>query len=383
MTALTEQERALRPCFPDGKQRLLLDVCLAPAERAVPAWEQWITSVDLDTLEPASSRLLPLAAQRLAALRVAHKEVPRLSGVLRHAWANNLTLRRRVDAFLSELKARNVEHIVLKGLPLAFDVYPNPGARAMDDVDVLVPFERAWEVLDLLKERGWTALFNVPARGVGVDAESALCFQHGCAFRSPEGLHLDLHWFAMEECSYQGADAGFWSRRRPVSGAVQLWQLSPADQLLHVCVHGLRVSPIGSIRWIADAILLVRKHGEALDWTGLLEEARQRRLIVPVRHALGYLMEYEPAILTQARFDLFRAEKATWLERAAHHGNVGAGLVTQFAATWLRYRRMTPKRGPVARVFGFPRFLQQAWGTRHIGAVGVHILRRIMRGQEV
>jgi len=383
MTALTAGERSLRPCFPDTRQRQLLDVCLAPAEQAKTAWAQWIKDVDLDTLEPASSRLLPLAAQRLGSLRVEHKELTRMNGVLRHAWANNLTLRRRVDAFIASLAAQGIEHVVLKGLPLAFDVYPNPGARAMDDVDVLVPFDRAWTVLDGLAAAGWTPLQMVPLRGAGRDVDQALTFQHGCAFRSPEGPHMDLHWFAMEECSYPGADDYFWQRRRPIPGAAHLWQLSATDQLLHVCVHGLRVSPISSIRWIADAVLVLRKYGAAIDWTALLEETRRRRLIVPVRHALGYLSEFEPGTLTPERLDPFYKEHASWLERAAHHGNVEAGITTQLAATWLRYRRMTPKRGALGRVIGFPRFLQQAWGTRNLGAVGAHIVKRIIRGKEV
>jgi len=370
-------KRWLKSCFPDPTQHLLLQVCLSPEVEARAAWEKWIRSVNLDRLDPASSRLLPLLAQRVTALRIQHRELPRLAGVLRHAWANNLTLRRQVERLLNEFSTEGVDHLLLKGFPLAFDIYPNPGARAMDDVDVLIPVERAWEMLARLQRNGWTPLQKVPVRRSSRPAEEALCFQHGVAFRSPDGgLHIDLHWYALEECSYPGADTGFWSRKRRIRGVENAWQLSPADQLLHICVHGLRLNPISSIRWIPDALLILRRHAADIDWDVLFAETGQRRLFATMQHALNYLAEFAPELVPTKVLQRFGNQHVTLLEWAAHRGNVGTSMLTQFAATWQRYRRMTPQRNAWTRPFGFSRFLQLAWGTDHVGAVAIHIFRR-------
>ncbi len=370
----------LRSCFPDETQSLLLEVALAgDAIQSKSAWEKWSARVDIEKLEPASTRLLPLAAHRLNALRVQHREMPRLQGVLRHAWATNLSHRRHVDELLTWLTRESIDHVLLKGLPLAFGVYPNPGTRPMDDVDVLVPFEEAWRTMRLLEDNGWVAVQVPPRRQKGRPENEPLWYQHGTAFRSPEGLNMDLHWFALEECSYVGADRRFWQRRVRLAGSSSIWQLAPEDQLLHLCVHGLRASPVSSIRWIADAILLLRRHGENINWNIVLSEARIRRLVVPLRHALQYLSLHYSELIPAEVLKTFSDESVTYFEKLAHHGNVRARPTTQFVSTWLRYRRMTPDRGFVSRCVGFPRFLRQAWSTESYGAVAYHILRRVCK----
>jgi len=375
---MSTSNRALYSCFPDERQLQLLRFCLSTDDAlARQFWETWIAATDLDTLEPASTRLLPLAFHRLQSLRVSHPELPRLGGTLRHSWANNITQRHHLSPLIAELSRRSIDHLLLKGLPLAFSVYPNPGARPMDDVDLLVPFDRAWETLDYLWASGCVPLQSPPRRQPGRPPDEPLRFQHGTGLRTPAGLSLDLHWFALEDCSHPGADAGFWQRRQPLPGPVPSWQPAPEDQFLHLCIHGLRASPIGSIRWIADVVLLARAHAATFNWPLLLDEARRRHLIVPLRHAVLYLVEVFALPAPPDFLERLRAEPATWLERLAHRGNVRANVTAQCAATWLRYLHMTPEKSPPARLFGLPRFLSCKWGNIGYRAVATHVARRL------
>ena len=376
---MSTANRGLYSCFPDERQRQLLDLCLSSdADIARASWEKWIAATDLDILEPASSRLLPLAFHRLQALRIDHPEMKRLGGTLRHSWANNLTQRHHLSALIVELDRRGIDHLLLKGLPLAFSVYPNPGARPMDDVDLLVPFERAWETLDMLWTTGCVPLQSPPKRNPARPPDEPLHFQHGTGLRTPAGLSLDLHWFALEDCSHPGADAGFWQRRKKLPGpGPTTWQPAPEDQFLHLCVHGLRASPIGSIRWIADVILLARAHAATFDWNLLLDEARRRHLVVPLRHAVLYLVENFNLAVPAGFPACLRAESSTWLERLAHRGNIQATVTAQSAATWLRYKHMRPDDSAVSRVFTFPRFLRSKWGNISYAAVATHVGRRL------
>jgi hypothetical protein len=378
----TQPPGALRSCLPDERQHRLLTVCLAlSAEEALAAWEHWIGEVDVETLDPASNRLLPLAYLRLNALGVRHREMPRLGGVLRHAWARNLTQRHRLEPVLRLFAAHGIEHVLLKGAPLAFSVYPNPGARPMDDVDVLVPLSRAREAMRLLIEAGGEFLENpVPPRGSSADDPDPLLFKHGVAIGTAQELSLDLHWFALADGCVPGLDDGFWARRRPLPALGNAWQLAPEDNFLHLCVHGLRAGPVSSVRWIADAVFTLRAAGPDFDWVLLLDETRRRRLVAPVRHALIYIAENFDAPIPPEVLASWRAEPVGLFERVAHQGNVSANLFTQFAATWLRYRRTAAgRRGWLRRWAGFPTYLRHSWG--HVGYRRVvwHILRRSVR----
>jgi Uncharacterised nucleotidyltransferase len=381
----THPPEALRSCLPDARQRLLLELCFAPEPaRARAAWEAWVAQVDIERLETASSRLLPLAYHRLAAWRIQHPELPRLAGVLRHAWADNLSRRHKLAPVLAELDRAGIPHLLLKGAPLAFAIYPNPGARPMDDVDVLVPLARGREALALLTSGGGWVLENpLPPPPADPAAPDPMLFKHGCALKTASGLHLDLHWFALADCCQPGADDGFWARRRPLPGAGTAWQPAPEDNFLHLCVHGLRANPVSSIRWIADTVLLLRAAENTFDWALLLAEARRRRLVAPLRHAVDYLHAEFAAPVPPAWLEKIRSEPLTRLERAAHRGNIRSDFAGQFAATWLRYRRTSARLGALRAAAGFPTYLRHAWGHVSFRRVFAHIIRRsLRRGQK-
>lgn len=376
---------SLYSCLPNATQARLLRVCLAedPAE-VLAAWTAWIANVEIFTLERASSRLLPLAYHRLAALNVQHAEMPRLGGVLRHAWADNLTRRRHLQGVIAQLDAAGIPHLLLKGAPLAFGAYPHPGARPMDDVDLLVAHARGREALALLYAAGAAdidaPLPPAPTRSSDPDP---MLFRHGCPLRTAEGLHLDLHWFALADCCQPGADEHFWTRRRPLPAIPGAFQLAPEDQVLHLCVHGLRGSPLPSIRWIADVVLTLRAAGPAFDWPLLLEEARRRRVVAPVREALRYLQAEFAAPVPATALAALEREPISRLENSALRGHLTSSFWGQAAATWLRYRRTTPQRGPLQAGLGFPTYLGHAWGHISFARVLAHIVQRALRpGQQ-
>ncbi len=84
-----------------------------------------------------------------------------------------------------------------------------------------------------------------------------------------------------------GADAELW----PAATAVEIAGVSTrvpaaADQLLHVVAHAMRWDPRPSYRWVLDAWLLLT---EPLNFDRLIEQARRRRLSVPLHAGLSYL----------------------------------------------------------------------------------------------
>jgi hypothetical protein len=69
-----------------------------------------------------------------------------------------------------------------------------------------------------------------------------------------------------------GADDDFRAAAEPVTfQGNRLRILSPTDQLLHVCGHAARWGEVPAIRWVADAVLILREG--PIDW--------QRFLVTP------------------------------------------------------------------------------------------------------
>lgn len=66
--------------------------------------------------------------------------------------------------------------------------------------------------------------------------------------------------------------------------------LCPADQLLHVCVHGKSWRRLASLsRWIADALMIMTSDAEDLDWKRFAAQAKARRLGYSAWCAVEYL----------------------------------------------------------------------------------------------
>lgn len=111
----------------------------------------------------------------------------------------------------------------------------------------------------------------------------------------------------------------------------------PADQLLHVCVHGAMFDRRSGPRWIADALSVVRF---GVDWGRLVEQAIARRLTVVASATLGLLTREFDASVPAHVLDALAARPAGLIECAAHGWALGpASLSGRFLLDLDRYAR--------------------------------------------
>ena len=143
-------------------QALLLRAALLPGAEGVDAWRHWRRGADLDEIDRGSARLLPLLWFNLIANGISDEWMPRFKGIYRHSWFGNQVWMRRVREIQGLLGGTGVTPIFLKGIALANGYYANPGLRPMDDLDVLIPVERAEEGLAALEGGGWRARLERP-----------------------------------------------------------------------------------------------------------------------------------------------------------------------------------------------------------------------------
>lgn len=354
-------------CWPTPQQELLLRAALLPADRAGDAWRQWSATTDLARLDEGSRRLLPLLYRAAQGHGIPPAALVPLRAVYRHTWRENHLLFDEAFGVLRALRDATVPVMVLKGAALTFTCYHDHGVRPMSDFDVLVPTAQAERAIGVLRDLGW---WNRRAL-----TERQRRARHAANFRSPAHRFLDLHWHLLLESLQADADDEFWAAagKTRVAG-MDVHVLDPAHQLLHVCVHGVKRSPIPPLRWVADAMAILTQ-APAIEWERLVTAAERHRVALPVRDALAYLRRLLDAPVPAAVIDRLDRLPVSRRERLEYAFRVnvdpegaGAGLV----ATGFSWLRQTTGTGLARRLTGFGGFLQDRFwcdGPRQLARV--------------
>jgi hypothetical protein len=330
MSATAEPARAANP------RRLLRRAALAPAAEALGAWNAWRADAARPHLDPASDWWLPLVWWNLR-----HVVTGAAAAGLRHryrdAWVRNQHLLARVAPVLDALDRAGIETLLLKGAALALATYERPGLRPFGDVDVLVHPPLAARAHDVLASLGWA-----PFRALAPDLRAAL---HGMGYVHATGATLDLHAYALAECTVPAIDDGFWSRSRAFDvNGVRTRVLASTDAFLHACVHGLRYHDIPTSHWMADAVMIRRRAGDALDWRTLVDEARARRLTFQLDRAIAALDAEGVDVPREIRAALATPAAAWWerLECRAKQRATRRAAAVQAWCTEQRTRALAP-----------------------------------------
>jgi hypothetical protein len=115
--------------------------------------------------------------------------------------------------------------------------------------------------------------------------------RHAWQFSRGEDESCDLHWHPVLRCYSPAVAELFWEGARSAELLQRPVSVPCAtDLLFHVCAHGLQWSWTPQIRWIPDALTVLRSSAE-IDWERLLNLAALAEMNVRLHHALGYLRE--------------------------------------------------------------------------------------------
>ena len=304
---------------PEALQQLLLKAALLSGPAAVGAWRAWSTRADLERLDEGSNRLLPLLSANLDRLGVSDDASGRLRGYRRRTWYVNQVKMKQLEVVLDAFARAGIATSILKGAALARAFYPDPSLRPMSDLDILVRRSDALRAIAWLLDQGWTPAERRVARRLAMffrtdhDAEARILQREGIGF-SRETIDLDLHWRVLHHRGWPGADDPFWDGSVETTvGTARTRMLNPTDSLLHVCEHGSRWNKVPPIRWIADAVMILRG---AIDWDRLVRRARELQVASTLAPMLAYLRDDFDAPVPDSCLVELRAVRATWIERA-------------------------------------------------------------------
>lgn len=173
-----------------------------------------------------------------------------------------------------------IRALLLKGLGLAYQVYPDPALRPISDIDLLLNQEDILPALDLMAGAGFRV--DTPRIPLGqfpweVTADSPLC----------DGLrtHVELHYLGFRDKAIIDATprydefAGFDSPPFPlVFEKSTVYVPDHFDNLIHLSRHFTRHlfaatadKPV-PLKWMADIVSLVERYDAALDWEQLQQQ---------------------------------------------------------------------------------------------------------------
>lgn len=365
--------------WPSEEQHLLLRAALLDGAEAVAAFQHWRNGIDLDAeFGRPAMRLLPLVCANLLRLGVNDPLMGRLKGVYRLTWCENQRLFHKMQPVLARLQSGGVDILLLKGVPLVLSYYRSHALRPMADLDLAIRPEQLDRALVLLAEVGWRG--DTPA-----PSPEDLRYRHAWWCTDGAGGELDVHYHLLRDCLAMTADRWFWSAVEPVDfHGVEALQLEPTALLFHTILHGVRWNEEAPIRWIPDALVIVRERGEAIDWERLLDFAATQNLTHRLALGLIYLAENFGLKLPDPVWAGLQGYRPTLRERIENTvvlGDYSRWYQHPLAKQWVifaDYCRYAKASSPLDFAVGFSNYLRYRWELRGRSEILPTIFRGIL-----
>ena len=364
--------------WPTHEQRLALKAALSTEDAAVAAFHDWLSVIDLnEDFDQGTLRLLPLMYDNLQAHRVAHPVMRRLKGVYRLTWYRNNKLFGDVRPVLDALKTANIPIMLIKGAPLAERYYRNIAVRPMSDIDIVVPTRMAENALRVMASFPYTPYTH--------PTDDYLKYRHAMRYASQKMGEIDMHWHALCDCRAANDDDIFWKAAVPfVFGGVPCVTPDATRLLFQTTIHGVRWNEETPIRWIADAMAILRS-AEEIDWAAIEDHAFRSQLGHRLHLALAYLKHHFGAPIPVSVLARIAAQRTTLVQRientvvlrnATHLYGSPLGHLWISFCDYCRFARNEP---PLAFAIGFTHYMRFRWELRGRREMIGYVLRGIMK----
>ncbi len=351
--------------WPSTEQHTLLQAALLDGKQALDAFAQWRDRVDLEgELGYPTLRLLPLVYHNMLRLQLDDPLMGRLKGVYRRFWCENQTLFFQLHPLLKHLQENGIDVLLLKGAPLVLGYYKNHALRPMSDIDLAVRPEQLPRALALLRELNWDT-------GPMPSPEDSR-YKHAISCSRDFDERLDVHFHIVRDCMNTAADDWFWAEIEPADfQGVPVSRPAPTAMLFHTIIHGVRWNEETPVRWIPDAMMILRQRGDEIDWPKLLAFAGSQRLTRRLALGLEYLVAEFGLELPETVTAHLRAYRAGgFRERIENTIVLGARsrwYTHPLSKQWVifaEYCGLAEMGRPVPFLIGFSHYLRYRWGLR-------------------
>ena len=318
--------------WPCEQQLLLLQASLLEGPPALEAWHKWKQRIDFDKIDPASFKLLPLLSRNPSLQSLQDPIFEKCKGVYRRVWVENQILWKKMISVLSALLQQGVGKVVLlKGMAMILQYYQDFGTRVIGDIDILVDRSEARKVDAFLKSTGWKPSVSC----IDLSRPNYLTRWYSLGYIHTSEMNLDMHWSFIQENSRSLDEAIFRDCGEFPLENISLHIPCPGDLLLQACIHGVKYSPVPLIRWVADAMTILKKEEGKIDWDRLVDLASKAHVCMPLSLALNYLIEKFQAAIPKDVIGKLQSTASMRLEYIEYRAN--AHFFTRHIAAWARY----------------------------------------------
>ena len=169
-------------------------------------------------------------------------------------------------AILKELRMRNIDAIVLKGLVVR-SLYPNPDLRTMSDADIIVHREDLSKLTEVLLSMNYVKTKHEDEHGTHIVFNKL----NSC---------IEVHWTLLNEDFFKGDklfEQNLWNNTMKIEiGDTEALSLSWEDLAVHLCIHmASHFSHKGfGVRQLCDLVLVVEKKYDEINWVSFNEKIR-------------------------------------------------------------------------------------------------------------
>jgi hypothetical protein len=314
---------ALSLILPAPEDTWLLRACLHSGDLGRHAWDVYHERVKDPRQRLKKDRrgvkaLAPLlyAALRRNGVPVDGSLLTSLRTVSLREELRSRSYRHILQDVLSALIAGDIPHIVVTDAALAETVYEDPALRHCHSIDLLLHDGDLRRAARLLPPVG----FAPSAVALGLDGDHLALYHDS-------GLPLELHRRLFRNRWYDVPPKEVWARsQEQMIAGLRTRILSPADNLLHVCILAASSSNRTSLQWVSDAWHIITRYPD-LDWDAVIDCATRHHQALPLSVTLGYLAEHLHAPIPGITLERLHAT-ASQADRVTSEVAVSAALAS-------------------------------------------------------
>jgi hypothetical protein len=363
--------------LPSQQQEMLLKAALQEGNSSLLTWRHLISLPGFDLQTPTNQQLMPLLYRNLRAQGLSHCLPDNLKIESMFTWTQNQRIFQRIQRTLPVLHDEKIPTLLLKGAALIPLYYRDYGARGMGDFDLLVPEKHFQRAIRLLRANGWKPVDD--HRLENFDAR----FDQAIHMADEEDNCLDLHCHVLSMLSYgENSDCRFWEGSVPaVIANVETRTLCTTDHLIHTCVHGFHWADVKTVRWVADAGIILRRASKDIDWGRFVNTSMELGIILQVSETLAYLRKTFAWDIPLSVLDALQSRPVSRANRTLiqlRTQDIRDRPLKLILWHWLLYFRGMEGQEPLSRIFSISEYLKFWLKADSPGGVASNIVKKIL-----
>ncbi len=263
-------------------QEFMIKACLATSkvdrEKAVRLWEE---NVIMDDLDFSSSRLVPYFLNGNQNNGITTKYDKRLKIIYKHWWLRMQHINHQLQVVCKTLSEAGIDVVIIKGASIK-EHYDRDELRPMADFDLLVPRNRLFEAIDVVKSLDYVAHKNSKAQLENM-TNLYMEFNHGFYHEHKQtGTQVDLHWKIGSFCSNEFTE-NLWLHLQSSDGVSNAKKPQLAYEVFMIIVHAVVAKSKDNLSWIIDIAIINKKYNHSF-W----KEARKLAIAESKVHLFDY-----------------------------------------------------------------------------------------------